>query len=704
MESPVPPPVSPQFSNENAPVASKKNVYVLIAVAALVLIGLIVVLYLIFTGKLPAGTQQEGPDSQKQLQQGSTGSGSQKKTARPLPSVTVDSWTIQANPIQVPATQSVYDFKQNLTSDDFRQLASKLFNINPASVSIKERSNSIAATSPNNDKGLLYMQKDSGSFLYYSSEGIVLPAVVNSSEESQVASFVQTVMSDQTLKVLAQYGKKNQPQARYYEVHRDWNAVGMPILNLFGLFNIPQTQPLSTLSIATKFPNSPQDANVIDTSDNGNGLKRLNDFNTMTIGVKNGKVVSIASNIRKFVSGATNSQSLMTYEQAVEKLKGNQYTQLYTAPAGTGAVDYDKMYPNQRAQLMNATVTEAVITYHEDLPKNAQIQMEPYFIFRGTGKLATGYDVQFLATVKAVSKNVLGQSTQNEVFLAQSQDTGQKQGTFGGAQQEVVTSAGGCPTPSREQLQNLVTDPNGFEYGQFEGEWYVVTDGTWDVNRALEAIDAAITQGRLTVGGDGDTQARVRSDPGDLVEDFIPDLEERRGCPLRISGNSPTLFAYNVPQGGVTVEPLARVSYGNPALQDRQWTFVNSGEAYYEHLEDSFQRPQTGWNVSKNALSEFSKNIARQLGLNAREKERLLFELNHAAVDVQSEQLFIGLIPENLVNQVLPLSVSKTPNHQYRIHFYVSSASNGAVTQPFLQPIFREGFTLLEIGSFSQEK
>ena len=112
-------------------------------------------------------------------------------------------------------------------------------------------------------------------------------------------------------------------------------------------------------------------------------------------------------------------------------------------------------------------------------------------------------------------------------------------------------------------------------------------------------------------------------------------------------------------------------------------------------------KPDSGWIVSKKSLKPFVQNtLATELTLTPSESIRLLFELNHAADSVKGEVLFIGLIPQNEVNEKVPLSIKPKPDNIYRIHFYVSEAQdNEPIIHPSITSLVRSSSTALEIGS-----
>ena len=143
---------------------------------------------------------------------------------------------------------------------------------------------------------------------------------------------------------------------------------------------------------------------------------------------RSGKVTVIASNVRKIDTAETKKYMVMSYDEAVKRLKNNQYLDILTSPQAGSPKEYATLYPGNKAVLNSVSVTESELAYLEDLPVIAQYQLSPYYIFRGTGTLENGYRVKILATVPATLQTVLGASTSRLLAQNTSSDSAQKQG------------------------------------------------------------------------------------------------------------------------------------------------------------------------------------------------------------------------------------------------------------------------------------
>jgi len=181
-------------------------------------------------------------------------------------------------------------------------------------------------------------------------------------------------------------------------------------------------------------------------------------------------------------------------------------------------------------------------------------------------------------------------------------------------------------------------------------------------------------------------------------------------CPLRLTGSSPTLFVYGRKRQEYKISIDQAITYSYPEAVNNSWTTKVSYDGleigstkvhsiYYEYKPLKFDKPATGWRVSKKGLAAFANKVGSRLGLTSAETERLAFELNLAAYKVESEELFVGPIPQTEVDEKVALEVSpQVPVVRY--HFYVDQAS-GKVTAPSLTPITRSASMVVEVGAFS---
>lgn len=376
----------------------KKKVIIASSILLIVLIVLAFTLSYFQSIKKASNPQSQ----QSELEKVETETGGK---AVPLyPKVTVKNWTEskEASPTTSSTSAQVYSFKQNYSADEIKSLATNTFGMEEI---IAEGTQTLgyALGEGKEDISAFVFQNRTGEFSYESNAGI---SYSGSSASEKAQNLVQNIFKDPTIQFFASYKDIKESSVTLFEFHRNWQATELPILNALGIFNIKQNVPLSSLKLGDpRF--APQDSNILSTSDNTNGLARSSDFSTITIGVndKSGNIVSIISNMRMFdqKNPATNV-NLKTYKKALDELKANKYEFLYTAPSGEGVPSYDKVYPGGRASTANAVITDSIITYLEDNIAEIQNTLEPYYLFKGTTKLNSGYNVDFIAAVKAGAK------------------------------------------------------------------------------------------------------------------------------------------------------------------------------------------------------------------------------------------------------------------------------------------------------------
>lgn len=649
---------------------------------------------------------------------------------RVVPQVHVSKWTEGSAPSKAVNSAYIYNFQRTFPLSFVQNLSNKfegivrLYQVGEQQIALSWRRIDDIATFSFNSK--------TGVFSYASTKGSVIPntsAIASAIEKATV--LVNSLIFDPTVKYSATYKRTDKPGVTFVEFHRNWNAVGLPILNAYGIFNLPDNKLLSNLTFLSG-DNRSSDDNIFETSDRKDGMKRSNDFNTITVAVLDNepKVLSVESNIR-FLTGTPSEVSVLKYEDALSALKSNNYEFLYTSPEGEGVPRFDLVYPGNSAVLTNAFITETIVSYIENPPQTPQDRLEPYYIFKGKGMLASGYSVEFIAGVPSSAPTGV-QSFIDSAFrfihveaqIYDVEDTGQKQGTFDAAPTLLPTTPPTVvPTikqvfqadsnaqcdPDVSALTNITIFSPEFSIGQLSetytgndkariGNWYVISmssTGSLTAEALLEQIKI-IQQAKL--GGIVEEETNDFRDLSDLVEDIIHKLGTT--CPIRISGESPTIFTYGPIGETISVSPLSAVTFSNPPLKDG-WN-VTMGKyspdyLYYEYKPVAFNRPEKGWNVSRNELSKFASVVSKKLGLSSAEKSRLIFELNHAATDVEGNNLFIGVIPQSEVDAKLPLASSVAAT---RVHFFVGNA-NGPVNAPVVSPIHRTNSMILEIGASS---
>lgn len=693
-----------------------KKVLLIISGFLFVILILLIATLTLFSNKAPQGPNQQmadvnPPDSQSQQ-------GQALQTSQ-LPQAQFASWTSPTEKPNTPSTSRVYSLKQGYSLEEVTSLAQNL----AAGDSVKQYDQTVLAHSFKNDGqdlSMLIFNTTTGEFTFTTSEGVPLNS--SGSLESKVYEFLQSAflgLNDTHVKVFANYKKRSEPGVTYVELHRDWGSVGLPILNLVGVLNLPEDQKLAELTLASTPSNLQEDVDIYNTSDSKDGFTRQADFNTITVGIENNSVISVKSNLRKLESNEPTETPLLSYEEAESKVQSGQADYFVTAPAGSGSADWGQIYPNNVANAREGVIDDSYLAYLENSPNTSQNQLSPYYFFKGHADLESGYRVNFTAAVSALGTNP--QSKSPSIFgfgqvYAQDTTTGsvntftsQKQSTF------EFASTGEC-LPAVSDL-NPIYEVNGIKIGwsniRLKGDgiltrsigwWYYVplnpgASFQADFNTLVNQFNSNVNQ----------------VDKWRKIDKATAEFQQKQGvCPVRVTGSSPTVFIYGNPGTILGLKPVGRTTYSDPLLEN-QWTVVLGRDGvlnlesvkrnylYYEYVAPAYSRPAKGWVVAKSDLNNLSLKISQKLGLNGKESERLNFELNQAASRVDSSTLFVGLIDQKELNQKLPLYLSTLPEKLYRYHFYVTGTDkNLKVQSPILAEVLRSGLTVLELGASAQ--
>ncbi len=656
-----------------------------------------------------------------------------------MPVTKFRSWT-GFNQIPNPREAHIYKLKEEYSLNEVKSLARQLaaFDV------VKDYKNHVMSYTlgkKGQAASLLLFNKSTGEFAYSATNGIILPQNKQSTPDKIYSFLKELGLYDPSLKITATYKKNTDPEITYYEIKRDWKTAGLPILNPIGLLNLDESESISKLQINATTNDPLENAEIYNTSDKTDGLERKTDFNTMTIAVTDidESVVIIKSNIRALESTKTQNAALISYADAISKLKQNIDSFILTTPAGLGSViAWEKIYPQHLAEAETATVTDSSIAYLENSPGAEQKTLQPYYLFKGTAELNSQYKVNFIAAVSATNTTEKTKASINPFSFTlipqvHAQAATQKQKTF-----PLIVTPFPTPTPlphfstcvpAVDQLnpryEQNASDPNLRSRVSFgwspvaviKGEIRLSRRGWWfyvpsqdtteanlrdDINQVFIQIRAITNRRDFRKFNDGT--------PPNILEDY---RATGNACPIRVTGDSPTIFVYAPAGTKLNIAPSS-TSYADPQLINSRWQIetqangsiqVNGNQRnylYYEYIDTKFKRPNLGWNIKKSELSSFITNLSKQLFLYPTETNRLAFELNHAAEEITADTLFIGIIDSKELYEKLPLSLDHKPDSILRYFFYVGS-KKGKTTPPNLNPVERKDFMILEIGSYSEK-
>lgn len=711
----------------------KKNL--IIAVACILLVFVVALIYVSSesTRQARLSTQEKAKvvkEEEKTIYDNDkTGATGASRKVSPLPQVNYTDYGTPASLPALPRKASVIRFGQGLSQTEATTLGQRF---GYDQVLSKGDQTLVYNLQDPASYGYMQVDKKTGSILFRSyADNAALPKGADPKEVAQ--QFLRKLgFVDPAVECGITYSRTDVPDATFVECHRSWETVGLPILNLPGLLNVPEDKPLTDLALGMVDDNDPKDPRIVNVSTGQDGLSRPDDFNSAVVVVgKEGRVLAARSNLKQ-VSSTQDidvGSGLFTPQDAWQQIISGKTHTVLTVPAGQGTVDANKVFPAGQAVASNTTVTDVILAYVES-PAGSQQYAAPTYLIRGKTQLSSGYEARYMRALPANTLELSAATYTGEVAgistnsLAQGPDPSSLKlrtltlvPTYPETPQSVAMAAGCMPSelqlsPQYDLSPYGVVGPWSiapFVGGKYkepkrEGNYFLIpADKSQlpEINSVVAAFDS------LTIPDAASSKAVVRE-----MDNLLNEWSEYSLCPLRLTGSSPSIFLY-APQGvRFTVKPVNTLTYVDPRPTGGTWETevkedglrvmgVARDYLYYEYTNGSFERPQKGWNVAKHELGSLAGSVGVQLSLTEKETARLAFELNHAAADVASDKLFVGLIPQSAVDGQLPLSVkSSSPVTVTRLHFYVGGG-NGAVQSPNLTPVSRNSYMALELGAVS---
>jgi len=615
-----------------------------------------------------------------------------------------------ADTLAVPATVKSYTFNSGFSLPFVSIIGQKL-----GLKENKQEANTVLLyNSPeSNNPAYLQFNLDNGKYEYNSYGSLALPE--GPAVNTRVRNYLLGLgLIDETVGCDITYQRTSISDATFVECHRDWNKAGLPIYNFIGLLNIPELSSLEQVKVGMVDEYTMDDTDIVNVSTGQDGKARPNDYNTVTAVVDgNGNLLRLTSNLRMIEASVDFAQNdLYTPSEALNLFKSGSSTLSLVVPADQKAA-WDTVFPENTAYNLKANVTDFVLTYIEN-PFGGK-SLTPMYLARGTAETAEGYQVKFLQAVPA-GRNQQTLSGEVAGLMAAAvtppDDEGLKLGTFNPEQRRIEIQtpppqAGPC-VPAESQLSPILNLGEFGIIGQFTinaqgekraGNWFLIPASISplpNIDSVIAAFDTYSLEGK---------KAEVRE-----MKKLNQEWQQFNFCPLRLTGSSPTLFVYGRKRQEYKISIDQAITYSYPEAVNNSWTTKVSYDGleigstkvhsiYYEYKPLKFDKPATGWRVSKKGLAAFANKVGSRLGLTSAETERLAFELNLAAYKVESEELFVGPIPQTEVDEKVALEVSpQVPVVRY--HFYVDQAS-GKVTAPSLTPITRSASMVVEVGAFS---
>lgn len=403
---------------------------------SLLIIGLLL-LIILFTLSLIVNLREKAevatsPPSQRQATL-------PEDTSRPLPKVYFATYEKPTSLPSVPPEVKRYVFKTNYTLDEVKEFGKK-FGLSEAKIP-DDRLVIMYNMVDTNNRGILTFDRVTGGISFQSygvhrpkdTSGVAegLPRGGGTKEAIAQQFLTDLNLWDPTITCPITYERKGLEGVTFVECHRDWGKVGLPILNTVGILNISESQSLTSLALGQAAPDAPLDATVANISilsspsyssyppfhpSTQEGKARPSDFNTITVGVtQDGRILSLESNMRKIVETKQyTANDLLTPEEALQQFINHKSSFSLTIPAGSGSVDWNKVYPGNKADSRKAVITDYLLAYLEKPGQSSQDSLVPVYLIRGTAELDSGYTVRFLEVLPAVrnEQSVLGISAE----------------------------------------------------------------------------------------------------------------------------------------------------------------------------------------------------------------------------------------------------------------------------------------------------
>lgn len=324
--------------------------------------------------------KSQQPKLVPQPQQGKVPSSSQPSSETKFPpQVSFQSYDNKASLPTVPQTVNSYTLKANYSVEEAKELGKKL---GMTEVKVPDdRFVILYNMTDMNSRGILTFDRVTGG-ISFQSYGVIKTNSPNPEGPQDTARRFLTSLNllDPTISCPITYQRKALTGVTFVECHRDWSLVGLPILNNIGVLNIPESKSLSSLAIGQTDQYSPDDPSITTVSTgNGDGKARPNDFNTITIGVtEDGRILSLESNMRKITETKQYSSSdLLSPDEAFNQFISHKAKFSLTIPAGSGSVDWAKVYPNNKADGKKAVITDYLLTYLENPGQAPQDKLVP---------------------------------------------------------------------------------------------------------------------------------------------------------------------------------------------------------------------------------------------------------------------------------------------------------------------------------------
>lgn len=540
------------------------------------------------------------------------------KKAPPLPTVDVAKYILKTQLPAAPPVLRIYTVKTDYSQDEVKRIARTMGMTN---LDLDSHNGPVTQIYDLSSQSYLSFNTNDGTFLFMSQSGV--PSTVVDPIASARAYLNRIGITNDCIRPYATYQRTSQFGSTFVEFHCDGALFGGPILSSVGVLNLPTSIKFSQVKPGVTLGNEPPD-NDISASSDGANYRRLSDFNTIVVEIKDsdGSIMAASSNIPYSATEEIVPQDrLIPPSQIVSRLEASQTTLGLTSPLGEGFLDLSTVYAGGAAVAQSAEVHDAYVAYDMS-PGLAGKYLCPSYFVRSYGKITTGYEAQFIETVPAVNDprctgevlgtNIIAQFNPAPTLVPQKTNSSLQYGTFEYKPTIPEEQENSCPidqftnayaVPGRPGVyiawvdQNTVKDieekrfpiaksvkrpgsytgnlPQGtklFPKGATARKWYVVTLST---GTELSAEQLKTTD-----------QAKLINLRGQLVSKCK--IGNRTSCPLPPGFNGQVVSCTYLTTGSphirlypahtmnmtVTVSPKTNLSYANPGYNNGlgSWT------------------------------------------------------------------------------------------------------------------------------------
>lgn len=340
---------------------------------------------------------------------------SSKNSIKSLPTLIFKQYDNEGLGPVIYSSIKTYNLKANFTREEVKNFAK---NLGLKTIVPTKGNNIVVANLIDKDKrGWVTFNTQSGYFSFNSFGSIKSSSYIpgQSVTSSAIGILKDINLWDDTLTCPITYVKAQKLKSvTFVECHRDWKKLSYPLINPMGILNIPEGNALSSLQPGKTFSYFPNDPNISGVTNLGilepdqSGKSRPNDFNTVTVGIyPSGVIHSVVSTLRWIKNIDTYpAQDAISFKTALSLVSQNKATLALTLPSGKGSINWDKVYPNNKAISDKAQIKETALVYLEKFLDSPQPLYEPYYLFRGNTRLNTGYTVEFIQAVPALKSTL----------------------------------------------------------------------------------------------------------------------------------------------------------------------------------------------------------------------------------------------------------------------------------------------------------